>query len=214
MVGGGEPGEALAGVLPGRVRHVTPEPTDVDDGFVNRIHGNSGTEVEGLDLVVYALYPEGCRTPVPIHEMSPAEWRSCCDLPLEAALRLARGAHRHLAARHGTLVFCVPLVGSTGAANLSALAGLAEGLRVLARSLARCWGRDGIRCHALSLHPSRFLSAEHASAAEKALSLHDPAIGRLPSISEIGIVIEALATHTPGLTGASLVMDGGTWMSG
>lgn len=214
VVGGGDPAEAVAGALAGRVLHVAPDPGDVDDGFVDRLDFD-GAAVDGLDLVVHALYPERSRIPAAIGEMSPQEWTDACDLPLEAAMRLARGAHRHLAARRGTLVFCVPLMGMAGAAGFTALSGLAEGLRVLARSLARCWGLDGIRCHALTLHPSMFLSKEHAAAATAATALHEPAIGRLPSVAEIAAVIEALAAPAAsGLTGASLVMDGGAWMAG
>ena len=165
--------------------------------------------------MVHALYPEQSRTPTPVEEMTSDDWAAACDDPLEAGIRLARGAHRHLAARQGTIVFCVPLVGAAGAANLVALAGLAEGLRVLARSLARCWGADRIRAHAVTLSPSMFLSPEHAASATAATALHDPALGRLPSAAEIAAVIDGLADPAAaGLTGASLVMDGGAWMAG
>ena len=113
-------------------------------------------------------------------------------------------------------MFCVPLVGAAGAAHFVALSALAEGLRVLARSLARSWGSEHIRAHAVTLHPSMFLAPEHAAAAAEATALHDPALGRLPSTAEIAAVIDGLADEriTAGLTGASLVMDGGTWMAG
>ncbi len=216
VVGGGDPAVALATELSGHVAIVDPAPADVDDGFVDGLARADGTPVDGLDLVVHALYPEQSRTPARIEEMTADDWAAACDDPLEAAIRVARGAHRHLAARRGTILVCVPLVGAAGAANLAALAGLAEGLRVLARSLARSWGSDGIRAHAVTLHPSMFMSPEHAAAAVDATALHDPALGRLPSTAEIAAVIEALADGraTSGLTGASLVMDGGTWMAG
>lgn len=216
VVGGGDPAAALASELSGNVVQVAPEAEEVDDGFVDGLLRADGTKVDGLDLVVHALYPEQSRTPAPVAEMTADDWAAACDDPLEAAIRLARGAHRHLAERQGAIVFCVPLVGAAGAANLVALAGLAEGLRILSRSLARSWGSDQIRAHAVTLHPSRFLAPEHAAAAVDATALHDPALGRLPSAAEIGAVIDALADGrtTAGLTGASLVMDGGTWMAG
>ena len=216
VIGGGDPAAALASELSGNVLLVEPEPHKVDDGFVDGLRRADATAVDGLDLVVHALYSQQSRTPARIDEMTEGEWAAACDDPLEAGIRLARGAHRHLAARHGTIVFCVPLVGAAGAAGFSALAALAEGLRVLARSLARSWGTDGIRAHAVTLHPSMFLSPEHAAAATEATALHDPALGRLPSAAEIAAVIDALADSraTAGLTGAWLVMDGGTWMAG
>ena len=215
VVGGGDPAAALAAELSGRVRLVAPEPDEVDDGFVDRLGRAGGDPLDGLDLVVHALYPERSRTPAPIAEMSPAQWQAGCDAPLEAGLRLARGAHRHLRMRRGVIVFCVPLVGAAGAAGFSALAGLAEGLRVLARSLARGWGADHIRAHAVTLHPSMFLTGEHAVAAAAATALHDPALGRLPTAAEIAAMIDRLASgDADGLTGATLVMDGGAWMAG
>ena len=216
VVGGGDPGTALAAELSGEVLLAAPEPGDVDDSFVDRLVRSDGTPVDGLDLVVHALYPEPSRTPAPIEELTDDDWAAACDDPLEAGIRLSRGAHRHLAARQGAIVFCVPLVGAAGAANLVALSGLAEGLRVLARSLARSWGADHIRAHALTLHPSMFLAPEHSASAAEATALHDAALGRLPSAAEIASVIDALADGrtTGGLTGASLVMDGGAWMAG
>lgn len=216
IVGGGDPATALTSELPGNVVQVAPEADEVDDGFVDGLARGDGAPVDGLDLVVHALYPEQSRVPARIDEMTADDWAAACDDPLEAAIRLARGAHRHLAARRGTMVVCVPLVGAAGAANLVALSALAEGLRVLARSLARSWGPDRIRAHAVTLHPSMFLSPEHAATAVDATALHDPALGRLPSAAEVAGVIDALADGrtTGGLTGASLVMDGGTWMAG
>ncbi|MYE64490.1 MAG: SDR family oxidoreductase [Acidimicrobiaceae bacterium] len=214
VVGGDDPATALASELSGNVLHVAPGAEEVDDGFVDGVRRADGTAVNGLDLVVHALYPQQSRTPARIDEMTEREWAAACDDPLEAAIRLARGSHRHLAARQGTIVFCVPLVGAAGAASFVALSALAEGLRVLARSLARSWGPEQIRAHAVTLHPSMFLAPEHAATA--ATALHDPALGRLPSATEIAAVIDALADDrvTAGLTGASLVMDGGTWMAG
>lgn len=215
VVGGGDPAAALAAELSGEVLWTAPEPADIDDGFVDRLARPDGTAIDGLDLVVHALFPERSRIPTPVEEMTTDDWAAACDDPLEAGIRLARGAHRHLADRQGTIVFCVPLVGAAGAANLAAMAGLAEGLRVLSRSLARGWGADQIRAHALTLHPAMFLSHDHAAAAVEATALHDAALGRLPSVAEIAAVIDRLADRAAaGLTGASLVMDGGTWMAG
>ena len=215
VVGGDDPAAALATELSGNVRLAAPAPSEVDDGFVDRLARADGNPFDGLDLVVHALYPVQSRTPALIHEMTEDDWAAACDAPLEAGIRVARGVHRHLAARHGTIIFCVPLVGTAGAASFSALSGLAEGLRVLARSLARGWGADQIRSHALTLHPSMFLTPEHAAQAAEATALHDPALGRLPTAAEIAAVIDSLAgPAAAGLTGASLVMDGGTWMAG
>ena len=215
VVGGGDPAGAIAAELSGTVRLVTPEAHEVDDDYVDRLGRGGGDPVDGLDLVVHALYPAASRAPARIEDISPDAWRAGCDQPLEAGMRLARSAYRHLRAHRGTIVYCVPLVGAAGAAGFCPLAAVAEGLRVLARSLARGWGADGIRAHAVTLHPSMFLAPEHAAAALEANALHDLALGRLPSAAEVAAVIDGLADPAAsGLTGASLVMDGGAWMAG
>ena len=215
VVGGGDPAASLATELSGNVRLVAPAPAEVDDGFVDRLGCADGSPIDGLDLVVHALYPALSRTPALIDEMSPETWRAACDEPLEAGMRVARSALRHLRMRRGVIVYCVPLVGTAGAPGFCALAAVAEGLRVLARSLARGWGGEGVRAHAVALHPSMFLAPEHAAAALEANALHDPALGRLPSAAEVAAVIDRVADPAAsGLTGASLVMDGGAWMAG
>ena len=212
LVGGGSPASVLAPQLAPHVRWVTPVAAEVDDEFVDRACGaGSG----GLDLVVHALYPRGSRSPVRLADMSLQQWRAGCDEPLEAGLRLARGAYRHLRARRGVLVFCVPLISSAGAAGFTALAAASEGLRILARSLAKSWGSSGVRVHALALHPAMFVDAEHAQAAVAAVSIAEPALRRPPDAAEIAAVVDFLAAPAcTALTGTTLTADGGIWMAG
>ena len=215
VVGGGDPAASLANGLTGNVRLATPAPAEVDDDFVERFGEVSGSPIGGLDLVVHALYPQASRSRCRIEDMSPQHWRAACDEPLEAGMRLARSAYEHLRQRQGVILYCVPLVGSSGAGDFSALAAVAEGLRVLARSLARGWGGDGIRAHAITLHSGIFVRSADVTAATEATSLHEPALARLPSIAQVASMINLLCSPEAGsLTGASLIMDGGSWMTG
>ena len=51
------------------------------------------------------------------------------------------------------------LDGSAGGAEYTALASLGEGIRLLAKSLAKTWGADGITAHSITLDPHAFLAA-------------------------------------------------------
>lgn len=169
-----------------------------------------------LDLVAWADYPSIACRPTPIVDLSPTDWDEACDAPLRSAIDLARSVHEPLAAAGGTIVFVVPLMASAGGAGYAALAGLGEGVRLLAKSLAKTWGADGITAHAITLDPHAFLSDDHAAGIAADNSLHDPPLGRVPDdTDDVAPIIEWLATDTAQpLTGASLVVDGGLWMPG
>ena len=172
--------------------------------------------LEHLDLVVHARYPALCRQRRELTDLTTEQWHAACDEPLEAGIRLARGAYEPLRAAGGTIVYLVPLMASAGGDGFTPFAGAAEGLRVLAKSLAKTWGADGIRAHAVTLDPSAFLAPDDAAGMAEANSLHDPPLGRVPDLAdEVSLVVDALTTDAfAALTGASLVVDGGLWMPG
>lgn len=169
-----------------------------------------------LDLVVHARYPAVSRRKADLVDLSPADWHGACDEPLEAAIRLARAAHPFLAASGGTIVFVVPLMASAGGEGFAAMAGAAEGIRLLAKSLAKTWGGDGIRAHALTLDPGAFLAPADAAGMAETNALHDPPLGRVPDLeTEVARIVATLAgDELSALTGSSLVVDGGLWMPG
>ncbi|MCY3851949.1 MAG: SDR family oxidoreductase [Acidimicrobiaceae bacterium] len=172
--------------------------------------------LEQLDLVVHARYPPLCRRRLALTDLTARQWHAACDEPLEAGIRLARAAYEPLRAAGGTFVYLVPLMASAGGDGFAPFAGAAEGLRVLAKSLARTWGADGIRVHAVTLDPGAFLAPADAAGIAEANSLHDPPLGRVPDLSgEVSPVVDALTSDAfAALTGASLVVDGGLWMPG
>lgn len=169
-----------------------------------------------LDLVVHADYPAISRRRAELVDLTADEWRAAADAPLEGAIRLAQRTHAGLAAADGTIVFLVPLMASAGGEGFAPFATAAEGVRILAKSLAKTWGGDGIRAHAITLDPSAFLAAEDAAGMAEANALHDPPLGRVPDLeAEVARVVAALTgPDLAPVTGASLVVDGGLWMPG
>ncbi len=187
-----------------------------DDPINDETISSSFPTLERLDLVVHARYPSLCRRRMDICDLTAQQWHEVCDEPLEAGIRLARAAHEPLSAAGGTIVYLVPLMASAGGDGFAPFSGAAEGLRVLAKSLAKTWGEDGVSAHAITLDPSAFLAPEDAAGMAEANSLHDPPLGRVPDLSdEVSLVVDALTSDAFGvLTGASLVVDGGLWMPG
>ena len=217
IVGAGSPAADIAAGLADlgwAVSRLDDDSAAASDATVAERIGSDSDE--GLSLVVHARYPAVCRRPSPLTELSPADWHAACDEPLEAAIRLARGAHAPLAAHGGCIVFVVPLTASAGGSGFAPFAAAAEGCRILAKSLARSWGAEGIRAHSLMLDPSAFLDADAVAGIAESNALHDPPLGRVPDPrSEVAAVIGALAEERfEALVGSSLVVDGGLWMPG
>ncbi len=215
IVGAGDPADAVAVGLEARGWAVTRMADDTlewtDDTVDSRLPGR-----DPIDLVVHARYPAPARRRSALVDLSDEDWYRMADEPLEAAVRLARSAHADLAATSGTMVFLVPLMASAGGDGFAPMATAAEGIRIMAKSLAKTWGHDGIRVHALTLDPSAFLAEADAAGMAEANSLHDPPLGRVPDLAaEVAPIVDALAGDDfASLVGASLVVDGGLWMPG
>lgn len=177
--------------------------------FVVHLSGDDGTLAAGLvargatvvagdgpvDLVVHVV--TGDLAEVALADTAPAEWERRCDDVLAAALAAAADAHRRLHGRGGRLVFVVPSFGLTGAAGLVPLATAVEGVRSLAKSAARQWGAEGITVACV---------ARAVAGPQVALASID-----LPDADEVAGVVALLAGDgARPLTGATLVVDGGT----
>lgn len=217
IVGAGSPATEIGDGLEGRgwtILRMHDDTVAWTDDRVDELMADA--EVEQLDLVVHARYPAPARKKRELMSLDAADWHAMADEPLEAAVRLARGAHPRLAASHGTIVFLVPLMASAGGEGFAAMATAAEGIRLLAKGLAKTWGSDGIRAHAITLDPSAFLSSADAAGMAEANSLHDPPLGGVPGLTDevAGIVDTLTSADVRPLTGASLVVDGGLWMPG
>ena len=215
VVGAGDPATSVGARLRDDgwdVHHLGDDDITWTDATVDELLG----DVVAVDLVVHARYPARGRRRTALIDLTADDWTVAADEPLEAAIRMARGAHGRLAAGGGTVVFLVPLMATAGGDGFAPIATAAEGIRLLAKSLAKTWGGDGIRAHAITLDPSAFLTAEDTAGMAEANALHDPPLGRVPELgNDVTPIVKALTGDDfAALTGASLVVDGGLWMPG
>jgi 3-oxoacyl-[acyl-carrier protein] reductase len=181
-------------LLSGRTVHVSGDDSTLADALA--AHGAELVGPEGpVDVVVHVV--TGDLDEVALADLSAEEWDRRCDRPIRDAIDAAHAAHARMAGPGGRIVFVTPSLGLTGAAGLVPLATAAEGVRSLAKTAARQWGEDGITVSCV---------ARRVAGPEVAIPTFGP-----PTIEDVAGAVALLASkESAGITGATLVVDGGT----
>jgi NAD(P)-dependent dehydrogenase (short-subunit alcohol dehydrogenase family) len=153
------------------------------------------------DVVVFAHVAAGALDPRPVIEVGDREWDAWCEEPIRAALHTAQAAYPLLRGRDGRLIFVCPAVALEGAAGLVPLATAAEAQRMLAKSAARRWGREGITVNVVTA------PLGGGSDATRTVAALDPGDGVAASV----VWLASAAART--ITGATIGADGGAVMA-
>jgi NAD(P)-dependent dehydrogenase (short-subunit alcohol dehydrogenase family) len=166
-------------------------------------------------LVVLSLLTEASTVLGPLAGVDLATWRAGAVEPIRVAMRVLTALGKRMKpAGRGAILFLAPSLSLVGGAGMTALSTALEGQRGLMKAVARQWGASGV-------------TVNWAAAAPRALSNHfddadlaakgDPvpiALGRRPDArTEIAALAAWLAgPGGRGVTGATLMVDGGEWM--
>jgi NAD(P)-dependent dehydrogenase (short-subunit alcohol dehydrogenase family) len=171
-------------------------------------------DLGGLDLVVHTWVHPTALERRDVEDLTEAQWADGCESTLDGAYRLAQAAHSHLAATKGRLVFVVPTLAMGGARGYAPLAAAAEGIRALAKGVAKTWGKHGITVNTLAVASAHFLGADGEEVG-KALSLSPPALGGAGDpAADLAPVLSLLTSPDAHfVTGSTLTLDGGVWMA-
>jgi 3-oxoacyl-[acyl-carrier protein] reductase len=166
-------------------------------------------------LVVLSLLGEATTALRPLSELDLQAWRAGAADPIRVAMRVltALGARMKPAGR-GTILFLAPSLSLVGGAGMVPLSTALEGQRGLMKSIARQWGATGVTVNWAAAAP-RALSSHFDSADLAAKGDAVPiALGRRPDArTEIAALAAWLAGPAGrGVTGATLMVDGGEWM--
>ena len=169
----------------------------------------------GIDQVVHAWVAEGLVDNRAFMDIDEAQWARTCEASLDGAWWLTRRVIAPLrAAGGGSIVYLVPSVGLSGAANYSMLAAVAEGIRVLAKGVGRQWVKHGVTANTIATAPGLWVGIENEDALARAISLAVPAFGRAGDPrDDLAPLVSILAE--PGshfISAATLVADGAVWM--
>lgn len=129
-----------------------------------------------------------------------ATWVSAAEDPMRRALHVLQRAHGCLRDGGGRVVVLLPSLVMSGAAGVAAWAAAAEGYRSLAKAAARAWGDEGIAVQCV-LVPTGIDRP----------GLQPPALSRVPELAPV--VAALLDARLDAVTGLTLAVDGGVWMT-
>jgi 3-oxoacyl-[acyl-carrier protein] reductase len=186
--------------------------SSVDD--VESALSEAARALGGLDAVVDASVPTSAATVGPLIELEETGWATAAEEPLGTCVHVMQASHRMLRARGGRVVVVLPSLAMTGAAGVVPWVTAAEGYRSLVKIAARQWGALGITAIAVAV-PAGLLTG-----AADPLSLDRPGVPG-PALGDVPRARVEVATTVAGLlhpdmahvTGATIAVDGGGWMT-
>ena len=183
-------------------------------GLADHLRALGATVYETFDAAVTGSEPVDVVVHVPsvaaevreLATLSDEEWDVRAEAPLRDAVVCCQAAFAHLRERGGRIVLVTPTAGLVGSAGHVAATTATEGMRALAKSAARQWGRHGITVNCVA--PLLALLG-----ADVAAPVDPPALGRAGTVEDLARTIAALAGEAAAsITGATIPVDGGVVM--
>jgi 3-oxoacyl-[acyl-carrier protein] reductase len=208
VAGDGGFGRALVAALnrraPGRATLIAP----VDD----RADAVAALEqVPDASAVVHVCGDDAALAGGPLASLDAAAWDTDCERVLWRVLTTLQAAHAAFARRGGgQVVVITATAGVSGAAGVAPLLAAIEGARAMAKSAARQWGGLGITVNSVSI-PLELLAPTHAGVTS---FLAPAALARVDPVDDVAGAVEFLCgPGAQGITGATLLVDGGAVMA-
>lgn len=191
----------------------------IADGFdsetaVARTLAAAEAALGGIDQVVHAWLPDSVMHAASFMSLDEQAWAGGCEAALSGAWWLARQAIPLLLKTRGSLLFLVPTVGMSGAADYSMLASVAEGIRVLAKGCGRQLGTEGVTVNTIATANAMWMPPDDAKTVTGATTLSTPAFGRSGDPADDLAPLVALIGQSEAhfVTASTVVADGGIWM--
>ena len=171
----------------------------VDDSFA------AGTP----DAAVVVIGPPTHSSARALVDLDAGEWRASVDDVIAAAMGSLQAAYAALSPDGGSIVVVTPTIAFAGAAGLVPYVTAVEGVRAMAKSAARQWAADGVTVNVVAV-PIAALAPDVASLTH----LPAPALGSVDVVAAAAASIAFLiAEASAGITGATVVADGGSVMT-
>jgi NAD(P)-dependent dehydrogenase (short-subunit alcohol dehydrogenase family) len=174
----------------------------------------AAAEIGDVRAVVDIANPGPAASPTPVSGVDEGGWDERVTQPLAYALHRLQGAYRTLRTSGGRIVVVLPTLSMSGAAGLVPWTTVSEGQRALAKVAARAWGGENITVNCLGV-PADLLTATGPATGLDRPGLPDASLGRLPDArSDVARAVAGLlGDGMPFVTGATVAVDGGVWMT-
>jgi NAD(P)-dependent dehydrogenase (short-subunit alcohol dehydrogenase family) len=164
-----------------------------------------------VDLVIIPVTDPGGLIPAPLAQMDEAEWIRRCEAPLGAVRTALQEAHAVLRQRGGgRIILLVPTIAMIGAADFAPFSAVGEGARSLAKAAARGWGPQGITVNCLALTQEQLAPGVEGHVTETRVP---PALKTPDLETDVAAFIATLAIGPAVVTGTTMMLDGGNYMS-
>lgn len=164
------------------------------------------TPGEPVDAVVFAPWDRDAIDPVPFSELTDEQFGAAWQETMDDAVAACVGARDSFGGAGGSIVLTTPTTGMAGGARYAHWAAAAEGVHVLARSVARQWGPEGIAVNVLAFAPDE-VGIDPSVAGP--VSIATPA---RPGASIAGALAFLCSPAARDVAGQTITVDGGLWM--
>jgi 3-oxoacyl-[acyl-carrier protein] reductase len=170
-------------------------------------------ELEGAataDCIVYVCGDVDAAVLGALDEVDADGWDRRGERVVRDALSALQQAHRALSSQGGRVVVVAPTVGISGAPGLVPFVTAVEGVRAMVKSAARQWGAVDIAVNTV-LVPIELLAPATVGATS---FLPAPALGQAATVADVAAAVLAFAApERHGVTGATVIVDGGSVMA-
>ena len=173
----------------------------------------------GLDAVVCNAGGFGFGT---LTEVSDSDWARAVEANLNTAMVMARASMPALMTRRGNVLMMASIAALASGPEACGYVTMKHGLIGLTRSIARDYGRHGVRCNAIcpgwvrtemaDMEMSELMERKGLASREEAYALvtQDVPLGRPADPEDVAAAVAFLCSHEASMiTGAVLTVDGG-----
>jgi NAD(P)-dependent dehydrogenase (short-subunit alcohol dehydrogenase family) len=167
-----------------------------------------------LDALVSAHVPPAAQQATPMTAMTDETWQAVWEDTMRVMIYSLQGAYAQFlksTPTGGRFVVLIPALAMTGGPGYSATSAMAEGQRLLMKSVARQWGPENVTANAITLANSVLLPG----CPDFEFSLAERALGRTGDPeTDIGPVVSFLCSDLARfVTGTTFFCEGGLWMT-
>jgi NAD(P)-dependent dehydrogenase (short-subunit alcohol dehydrogenase family) len=208
--------ERTAAVLVSEGRTATVVEFDPGSGAsVQAAIAQAAARIGPVRAVVDITAPGTAATPSALSAVEESAWNDRVTVPFREALHRLQGSYRSLRTLGGRMVVVLPTLSLSGAAGMVPWTTMTEGYRAFTKVAARAWGEEGITVNCVAVPAGMLAGQPVAADSLDRPGLPPVSLGRLPDprVDVAGAVAGLLGSDMSFVTGATLAVDGGVWMT-